>query len=184
MWLDHEGAIAQVQRFSVLSGWRDLDAAAVGELAKALMASVSTKSEASRVVDMLIRRKEFVPRPVEIHREAAEQEVHFEADAGCSHCRGSGYEIRDLLVTYTGGMNRGGFRCSRVEVIQFPEIADELRKKADGLHQNVYTAAAYCRCQYGQNLKQSRLAHEQKLRDTEAEAVARRESRERARRTA
>lgn len=179
MWHDRESAAAQINRLSCLAGWQDVDANYLAELSKALMASVNSKPEAARVVDMLIRRKQFIPRPVDVYSEAQNIEVHLTSDENCQYCRGGGYEIVNLLVTYSGGLTKAGFRRSTAEVIQDSAIAEELRRKVDGINQTLTTGARFCRCSYGQSIKEQRKTAQARDAQIEAAAVARRNERER-----
>jgi hypothetical protein len=72
----------------------------------------------------------------------------------CLHCKGSAYERTHLLVTYRRHPSGDEKDCEEVEIA--PLMAAELSQTVDNHMQKVVDAVKYCRCNYGQHIKELR----------------------------
>lgn len=153
-----ELALEQIARFGVLPKF-PTEPIAFTELMNTLREVARTPEHASAIVTRLVRTSSYCPLPMHIVQAADEVAVEgvtpAHRDSDCRECQGSGYALGTYLVTWEV---RGMRRISKKQRISRSQ-AETLRPKIKGFPvQEIYEAATYCGCEYGERLRTLRTA--------------------------
>ena len=157
MKLATQPATRQINRLCGLPRFGELGKDGVAEMVRVLREHADNENHAERAVTEWIDHNKWLPscaELIEVLEQTLSKPAKIKPNWDCEHCKGSAYERTWLLVTYV--RHPSGEKKSTEETEITPEMAAELSQTVDNHFQKVVDAVKYCRCSFGQQIKELR----------------------------
>lgn len=159
-------AVAQFARLSSLNSRKAIGKPEIREYLRVTKSAARSDYQVAAAVTRWIDTQTFPPSPAELRAMIEASAASAPAtDGDCRECNGSGRRSFWALITIDRWPDSGNVRSRKVEkipvegdpnlwLLSWPPLA----KQVDGRNQIVETLSGFCRCGFGQRLKQAKAA--------------------------
>lgn len=154
--------VIQIARLASCTGGKNMGKAEAAEYLRVAKAVAKTDFQVAAAVTSWIDSQTFAPSPAELRAMIDATPAHSARPAqDCRDCSGTGRRSYWALVTVDRYEDTGRIRRRNVEeippsgdanlwLVQDPPLA----KVVDGVNRRVAMMSGYCRCEYGERLRQ------------------------------
>lgn len=168
--ISEQSAAAQINRLSALAGNKGgIGKVELREYLRVVLATAQTDHQVSAAITAWIDSQTFPPSPSELRAQIEATPTHAaRPKADCAECRGAGRRSFWALISTERWEDSGRIRRRKVEeippsgdgnmwLVNHPPVA----ALVDGINQRVAMLSAFCRCEYGERLRQMATARQE-----------------------